>query len=236
MDSKLPIHISLIPDGNRRWASMKGLPSFEGHRAGAERMFEAVDALFKRGVNYVTVWGFSGDNWKRSEEEIQNIFHLFKLWIEEKTPWCVQNGIRLNHIGRLGELPADLQEAITRAMTLTKDNARMTFSVAFNYSGRTEIIDAIRHLIDSGELFLPEMCRPELDEKLFSRYLYTDGMPDVDLVIRTAGEYRLSNFMLWQTAYSEFFFSDKLWPDFDEKELAKALDAYAHRERRFGGG
>ena len=233
---KLPQHVAIVPDGNRRWAAMKGVPNIEGHRAGAARMHEVVDALIQRGVKYLTVWGFSTDNWKRSPEEVKDIFLLLQLWIERDTPWLHENGVRLRHIGRFHELPDSLQNVIVMAVDLTKDNKGMTLNLAFNYTGRAEIIDAVRRLIDSGELFLPGMCRPELDEKLFSRYLYTNGMPDVDLVIRTAEEFRLSNFMLWQTAYSEFYFTPVFWPDFDGRELEKALDTYARRERTFGGG
>jgi undecaprenyl diphosphate synthase len=228
-------HVAIIPDGNRRWAAMKGVSRYEGHMAGANRIHDVVAELIKLQVKYLTLWGFSTDNWKRTPEEIQDIFALLQLWIEKDTPWLHEKGVRLRHIGRFHQLPLTLQHAIGRAVDLTAHNEGMTLNLAFNYTGRAEIIDAVRRLIDSGELFLPEMCRPELDEKLFSRYLYTDGMPDVDLVIRTADEFRLSNFMLWQTAYSEFYFTEALWPDFDAIELEKALQAYTERKRRFGG-
>jgi len=229
------VHIGLIPDGNRRWAKLHGVPALEGHRRGAEAMHSLVEQLIDHQIKYLTVWGFSCDNWKRSDQEIQDLLHLLAFWIDKDAPWLHERGVRLRHIGRLEELPEFLQLAINEAIELTNDNSQMTLNLAFNYSGRAEIVDAVQRLIDSGRLFEPAMSRPQLDEKLLSRYLYTDGMPDVDLVIRTAGEFRLSNFLLWQTAYSEFFFTEILWPDFDTKELEKALKAYSDRQRRFGG-
>ncbi|GAI94711.1 unnamed protein product [marine sediment metagenome] len=212
------------------------MPALEGHRRGADRMHQVVDELLRRSIKYLTLWGFSCDNWRRTSEEIESLFHLLALWVEKDTPWLNSRGVRLRHIGRLWELPDFLQLAINQAIEMTKNNAGMTLNLAFNYTGRAEIVDAVRRLIDSGRLFEPAMSRPQLDEELFSQYLYTNGMPDVDLVIRTAGEVRLSNFLLWQTAYSEFYFTKVLWPDFDIKELEKALNAYSERKRRFGGG
>ncbi|GAI98895.1 unnamed protein product, partial [marine sediment metagenome] len=170
-----------------------------------------------------------GDNWKRSKGEVNNLFNLLALWIKKDTAWLHKRNVRLRHIGRISELPDYLQLAIKEAGELTKNNSGMTLSLAFSYTGRGEIVDAIHN-------WLADKDAPSyLDEKVFSRYLYTDGMPDVDLLIRTGGEFRLSNFMLWQTAYSEFFFSEALWPDFDETELNKALEIYNQRQRRFGG-
>ncbi len=231
--TELPNHIALIPDGNRRWAKEHGVPALQGHRRGAEAMHTVVDYLIGR-VQYLTVWGFSTDNWQRADSEVNNLFHLLAAWIEKDTPWLNSRGVRLRHIGRFQELPQDLQLAINKAMEVTSDNTGMTFTLAFNYSGRAEILDAVRRLIDAG---IPSHWIPprEIDEAFFSRYLDTDGMPDVDLVIRTAGEFRLSNFLLWQTAYSEFFFTPVLWPAFDTKELEKALESYSERRRRFGG-
>ncbi len=229
VENYLPNSIAVVPDGNRRWAAMKGLPRIEGHRLGAARMHEVVDELIRRRVKYLTLWGFSCDNWKRSQEEVSDIFNLLRLWIEKDTPWLHENGVRLNHIGRLQELPQPLRDTIVMAMDLTKDNSGMTLNLAFNYSGRAEIVDAVRHMIADGILI------NLIDEQLIGRYLYTNGMPDVDLVIRTADEFRLSNFMLWQAAYAEFFFTPVFWPDFDSIELEKALKVYAERKRRFGG-
>jgi len=230
MGDNLPQHVAIIPDGNRRWATMKGVPNIEGHQAGADRMHNVVERLIPLGIKYLTVWGFSTDNWKRTSDEVQSLFQVLQLWIEKDTPWLHENSIRLKHIGRLQELPVGLQGAIGQAVALTGHNSGMTLNLTFNYTGRAEIIDAVRHLINDG---VPWQL---VDESLFSRYLYTDGMPDVDLVIRTADEFRLSNFMLWQTAYSEFYFTPVFWPDFDRLELEKALKSYRERQRRFGGG
>ena len=229
------MHIGLIPDGNRRWANLHGVPALEGHRRGAEVMHNAVDYLIARKVKYLTVWGFSSDNWKRNAEEVASLLRLLAHWIERDAPWLNERGVRLHHIGRMAALPGFLQQAINEAVELTSDNAGMTLNLAFNYSGRAEIVDAVRRLIDSGRLSEPAISRPQLDEKLFSDYLYTAGMPDVDLVIRTAGDFRMSNFMLWQAAYSEHYFTPVLWPDFNDDELQRALLAYDERQRRFGG-
>ena len=223
------VHIAIIPDGNRRWSRSHGVPALEGHRAGARTMHSVVEQLIDRQIKYLTVWGFSGDNWKRSDQEIQDLLHLLAFWIDKDAPWLHSHGVRLRHIGRLWKLPHFLQEAINKAVELTKDNMGMTINLAFNYTGQAEIIDAVRQLVKD------DIPSQDIDEELFSRYLYTDGMPDVDLVIRTAGEVRLSNFLLWQTAYSEFFFTPVLWPDFDTEELEKALQVYSERQRRFGG-
>ncbi|GAI67944.1 unnamed protein product [marine sediment metagenome] len=229
----LPTHVAIVPDGNRRWAKKHRLPALQGHRRGAEAMHNVVDYLIGQ-VQYLTVWGFSTDNWRRSDGEVNNLFQLLAAWIEKDTPWLNRREVRLRHIGHLEGLPQVLQVAINKAIELTSDNTGMTFTLAFNYSGRAEIVDAVRRLIDTG---IPSHWIPprEIDEKFFSRYLYTDGMPDVDLVIRTAGEFRVSNFLLWQTRYSEFYFTQTLWPDFDTEELEKALEEYNNRQRRFGG-
>ncbi|MBA7466782.1 Isoprenyl transferase [subsurface metagenome] len=227
----LPNHVAIVPDGNRRWAKEHGVPALEGHQRGAEVMHNVVDYLINHQVRYLTVWGFSTDNWKRSGREIEDLFHLLAFSIEQDAPWLDQHGVRLRHIGRLGELPDFLQEAINKAVELTQNNSGMIFTLAFNYTGRAEIVDAIRN-------WFVDKDAPSyryIDEEVFSRYLYTDGMPDVDLLIRTAGEFRLSNFLLWQTAYSELYFTELLWPDFNVRELEKALEAYSERQRRFGG-
>lgn len=220
-------HLAIIPDGNRRWAKQHRVPALEGHRRGAEAIRNTVDYLITQKIEYLTVWGFSTDNWKRTRDEVSDIFRLLAAWIEKDAPWVNSRGVRLRHIGRLNELPDFLQRTMKQAVDLTKGNGGMTLNVAFNYSGRAEIVDAVRCL-------LKDNVPPEIDESLIGRYLYSD-MPDVDLVIRTAGELRLSNFMLWQTAYSELYFSELFWPDFTAGELEKALLAYSERKRRFGG-
>lgn len=225
----LPTHVAIVPDGNRRWAQMKGISRYEGHQAGANRMHDVVAELIRLQVRYLTLWGFSTDNWKRTPEEVQDIFTLLTLWIEKDTPWLHENRVRLKHIGHLHELPQGLQEAIRLAVSLTGYNSGMTLNLAFNYSGRAEIVDAINQLLNEWPRGAP------VDEDTVGSYLYTDGMPDVDLVIRTADELRVSNFMLWQAAYAEYYFTPVFWPDFDGVELEKALRAYHDRKRRFGG-
>lgn len=228
MKSNLPRHVAIIPDGNRRWASEKGLPRLQGHEVGAERMFQIVERLRELGVRYASVWGFSTDNWKRKDEEVFSLFQLLESWIKNATPWAVKNNVKLRHIGRTEGLPDTLHRVIDEAKELTNKNEGMTLNVAFNYSGRSEIVDAVNSLINTHS-------ESKVDETIFSNYLYTNGTPDVDLIIRTAGEFRLSNFMLWQTAYSEFYFVPLYWPDFDVNELDKALETYSQRIRRLGG-
>jgi len=229
VEKNFPQHIAIIPDGNRRWSAKHNLPALEGHKAGAEKMHQVVDKLIQYGLKYLTLWGFSTDNWKRDAVEVAKIFQVLRLWIEKDTPWFHEKGVRLKHIGNLSELPLKLQKAITQAIDLTSGNQGMTLNLAFNYSGRAEIVDAIRKIIIEG---IPERL---VDEKTVGSHLYTDGIPDVDLVIRTADEYRISNFMLWQVAYAEFYFANVFWPDFDMLWLETALQAFSQRHRRFGG-
>jgi len=224
----LPNHVAIVPDGNGRWAELRGLPRLKGHKAGAENMWPMVKYLNEFPIKYVTLYGFSTENWSRPEGEVMGLFHILEKLIRKRTTELHKRGIRLRHIGRLEELPQNLRQAINLAVELTKNNTRMTLSLAFNYGGRAEIVDAARRLIIDG---IPPQ---NIDEKLFNSYLYTAGLPDVDLVIRTADELRLSNFLIWQSAYSEYYFTSVLWPDFDKKELERALLAYSQRQRRFG--
>ncbi|MBA7631764.1 Ditrans,polycis-undecaprenyl-diphosphate synthase ((2E,6E)-farnesyl-diphosphate specific) [subsurface metagenome] len=222
-------HIAIVPDGNRRWAQLHRIPDLEGHQAGADAMHRVVEQAIKSKLKYLTIWGFSSDNWKRDEAEVESLFQVLTQWLKKDAPWLNSEGVRLRYIGRFGELPQYLKPAIQRALALTLSNEGLTLTLAFNYSGRVEIIDAIHK-------WLSDATAPSyLDEAVFSHYLYTDGMPDVDLVIRTAGEFRLSNFLLWQTAYSEFYFTPVLWPDFKKSDFRKALSEFADRKRRFGG-
>jgi len=225
----LPNHVAIVPDGNGRWAEQRGLPRLEGHQAGAKNMWRMIKYLNEYPIKYVTLYGFSTENWNRPGEEVIGLFHLLKEHIEKEMPEIHKRSIRLRHLGRLEELPPSLQITINSAIKLTKNNTGMTLNLAFNYGGRAEIVDSVRRLIADG---IPPQ---KIDEKLFNSYLYTAGLPDVDLVIRTADELRLSNFLIWQSAYSEYYFSKVLWPDFDKKEVDKALLAYSQRRRRFGG-
>lgn len=224
----LPSHIALVPDGNGRWAERNGLPRLAGHRAGIENIHRMLQYLNEYPIKYVTLYGFSTENWGRPEVEVEGLFYLVENFIKKYVQEIHEQNIRLRHLGRLNELPPTLRRSVNRAIELTKNNTGMTLSVAFNYGGRTEIIDAVRRLITEG-------IEPQkIDEKLFERYLYTAGLPDVDLLIRTGDELRLSNFLIWQTAYSEYYFTKVLWPDFAEKDLDKALLSYRQRKRRFG--
>lgn len=225
----LPTHIAIVPDGNGRWAERRGLPRLDGHRAGAENTRRMIDYLNEYPIKYVTLYGFSTENWGRPEEEVKGIFDLLVEFIENYVEEIHKNGVKLRHLGRLNELPQDLQTAINKAVEFTKNNTRMTLSVAFNYGGRAEIVDAARRLLT--DTVIPQ----SIDEESFTRYLYTSGLPNVDLLIRTGDELRLSNFLIWQTAYSEYHFTKVLWPSFGKKDMDKALLSYSRRKRRFGG-
>jgi undecaprenyl diphosphate synthase len=225
----LPTHVAIVPDGNGRWAEHRGWPRLRGHQAGAENMRRLISYLNEYPIKYVSLYGFSSENWSRPHEEVQGLFRLLDRFINRYVAEIHEEGIRLRHLGRLSDLPKWLQKSINRAVELTKDNSRMTLNVAFNYGGRMEVVEAVRRLIADG--VPPE----KIDEELFSDYLYTAGLPDVDLVIRTADELRLSNFLIWQTAYSEYYFTTAYWPDFNRSELEKALLSYSQRQRRFGG-
>lgn len=227
--ARLPNHIAIIMDGNGRWAEQRGLSRLEGHRAGLKSTRAVIRCLDGYGVKYVTLYSFSTENWSRPQKEVKGLLRLLGQSIRKELKEFNEANIRLCHIGRLDRLPAVLKKTITQAIELTGDNSGMTLCLAFDYGSRLEITDAVRRIISDG---IPPQ---KIDEALFNSYLYTAGLPDVDLVIRTSGEYRISNFLLWQSAYSEYYFSDVLWPDFGSKEVEKALTAYSQRERRFGG-
>jgi len=218
-----------VPDGNGRWAEQRGLSRLAGHRAGAENLHTVLEYLSEYQIKYVTVYTFSTENWNRPEDEVKGLFNLAAEAIAKDLPRFHKRGVRFRHLGRLHELPKSLQRAITGAVELTKNNTGMTLSLAFNYGGRAEILDTVRRIIAEG---IPQ---EKIDEKLFNSYLYAADLPDVDLLIRTADELRLSNFLLWQAAYAEYYFTSALWPDFNKKEIDKALLAYSQRQRRFGG-
>jgi len=227
--TRLPNHIAIIMDGNGRWAERRSLPRFEGHRAGVKRIRPLIKILVRYGIEFLTIYSFSTENWNRPEDEINGLLQLLKEAIKEETPKLHKEGVKIVQIGRLEGIPDGLKTAIRQAEELTENNTRLTLSVAFNYGGRTEILDAIHRLIRED---VPPQA---LDDKLFSNYLYTADLPDVDLVIRTGGELRISNFLIWQAAYSEFYFTKVLWPDFSKKEIERALLSYSQRKRRFGG-
>jgi len=226
---KLPNHLAIVPDGNGRWAERRGLPRLRGHRAGAENMRRMVEYLNEHPIKYITLYLFSTENWNRPDEEVGGLFELSTEVIAKNTLPFHQKGIRLRHLGRLHELPPELQTAISEAVELTKNNTGTTLNLAFNYGGRAEILDAVRRIITDG---IPAQ---DINEELFSNYLYTVGLPNVDLLIRTGDELRLSNYLIWQTAYSEYYFTRTLWPAFGKKDMDKALLSYNRRLRRFGG-
>ena len=225
---RLPVHVAIVPDGNGRWAERRGLLRLMGHQSGVKNMRTIVEYLNDYGVKYVTLYGFSTENWARPEAEISGLFKILKERIDKDVPKLHRKGIRVKHLGRLGELPEWLQNSVNKAVELTRNNSGMVLSLAFNYGGHVEIVDAVRCIVAEG--IPPE----KIDEKLISDHLYTAGLPDVDLLIRTADEVRLSNFLIWQTAYSEYHFTKVLWPDIAKSDIDQALLAYSQRERRFG--
>jgi undecaprenyl diphosphate synthase len=215
-------------DGNGRWAKQRGLPRLAGHRQGVNTAQKVVEVFTEYKVPYLTLYAFSTENWNRPQREIDGIFKILEERLEEGIKFAQENGIRIRHLGKPDGLPLRLQEKVKRALELTKNNSRMTVSLAFNYGGRDEIVEATRSLI--RDCISPQ----DINERLFSQYLYTADIPDPDLVIRTGGEMRLSNFLIWQAAYAEIYFTPVLWPDFGKKEIEKSLIAYSQRQRRFG--
>lgn len=228
-DTGIPAHIAFIMDGNGRWAEKRGLPRQEGHQAGVKNVRPIIRYLSEKGVDFVTLYAFSTENWNRPDEEVTGLFHLLEEVIGEESRQLHKNNVRIRHIGSLQGISEGLKKAINEAVNLTAGNTGLTLGVAFNYGGRAEILEATKRIIEAG--IPPE----KIDEELFSEYLYTAGFPEVDMVIRTGGEYRTSNFLIWQAAYSEYYFTTVLWPDFNEKTLKEALETYTQRQRRFGG-
>ena len=224
----VPRHVAIIMDGNRRWARDRGLDEFDGHAAGTEALRGVVTRAAEAGIEHLTVYAFSRENWGRADREIGQLFSLLATTIERETPELVANGICVDFIGRLAELPEHAAQRIASACEKTAAGKRMHLHVAFNYAGRTEIVDAIRAIVRSGT------ASESIDESLVAANLYTKEIPDPDLLIRTGGEERLSNFLLWQTAYAEMITLSTLWPDFTAADLDIALDAYARRPRRLG--
>ena len=228
----VPRHIAIIMDGNGRWAQARGLPRIAGHRHGAEAARRAVTAAAELGVPYLTLFGFSSENWRRPSGEIQDLMGLLRHYLRGEIAELHRNGVRLRVIGELGRLDPDIIEMIERAEAMTRDNARITVTIALSYGGRAEIVAAVRAIaqrVQSGSL-----AAAAIDEDCFTRYLFTAGLPDPDLLIRTSGEQRISNFLLWQSAYSEFFFTKTLWPDFSNHDLEEAIDEFCGRDRRYG--
>ncbi len=226
--ARVPRHVAIIMDGNGRWASQRGLARLEGHEAGTENIRRITHAAGELGIRYLTLWAFSAENWRRPKEEVEGILNILSRAIETETDELHRQGAQLRHIGDLGSLSPDLRDAIQGAIAKTRDNDKLILTLAFNYGGRQELLRAIRDIVASG-------VSPEaIDEEMVERHLYTRDIPDPDLIIRTSGEYRLSNFLCWQGAYSELHFCNTLWPDFAPADLEAAVRDYASRERRFG--
>ena len=226
---RLPAHVAIIMDGNGRWAAQRHLPRVEGHRAGIEAVRDTVESAARLGIGVLTLYAFSVENWKRPVSEVRTLMMLLKRYLRSELGTLLRNDIRFQVIGRMDELAPDIQDELNEAIARTSGNAGMLFNIALNYGGRAEIVDAARRAIESG-------VRPEdLDEARFASFLYTAGQPDPDLMIRTSGEMRVSNYLLWQIAYAEIYVTDTLWPDFRRRHLIDAVLAYQKRERRYGG-
>ncbi len=224
----VPYHIGIIMDGNGRWAQARGMPRIAGHQAGVDNIRRILEHCVRRGVKVLTIYAFSTENWRRPPDEVSGLMRLLGLTIQRQLNELNRNGVRILHSGRMEGINQHLQKQIMHALEVTKHNDRIILNVAFNYGGRAEILDAVRHIIQDG--IPPE----NLTEETLSSYMYIGGLPDPDLIIRTGGEWRLSNFLIWQAAYAEYYTTPTYWPDFDEAELDKALIEYSRRERRFG--
>lgn len=225
----IPKHIAIILDGNGRWAKKRLLPRAMGHKAGCETLEKIVEDCARLGVSYLTVYGFSTENWKRSEEEVSALMNLFRLYMRKLMEVANNNNVLVKMIGDKSKFAADIIEGIDKLVDSTKNNTGMVFTFAVNYGSRDEIKRAISNIISDN------IKAEDISEELISSYLDTAGTPDPDLLIRTSGEFRISNYLLWQIAYSEIYITDTLWPDFNKNELIKAIENYNHRERRFGG-
>jgi undecaprenyl diphosphate synthase len=228
-DPAVPRHVAIIMDGNGRWAAQRGLPRIAGHQHGTSNIRRITTAAAEIGIKYLTLWAFSTDNWRRPREEIDGILRILAEVIERETDELHRQGAQLRHIGSLQGLDVELQEAVLAAVKRTAGNDRLILTLAFNYSGRQELIAAVRALMSSG------ISADAVDEAALQAHLFTRDLPDPDLIVRTSGEYRISNFLLWQSAYSELFFTPKLWPDFGAEDLLEAVEEFGRRERRFGG-
>ena len=230
--TSIPTHVAIIMDGNGRWARKKGLPKIAGHRAGAESVREAVKCAKELGIKVLTLYAFSTENWKRPKYEVSALFKLLADYIDREADSLDKNDIKVSVIGRTELLPETAQKKLKEIMEKTKNNSSLNLVLALNYGGRSEIVDAVRGIVKdcaSGRIGLEE-----IDENTFGNYLYTKDIPDPDLLIRTSGEMRVSNFLLWQISYAEIYVTEKLWPDFKKSDFKKAVADYQNRERRYG--
>jgi undecaprenyl diphosphate synthase len=225
---KKPKHIAIIMDGNGRWAEARHLPRMAGHRAGTENLRRIITACVEFGVPYLTIYAFSTENWKRPKDEVNGLMQILADVLEKEIAELHKEGVQLRHIGRLENLNKSLQKKILAAIELTKNNDKLVLCIAWNYGGRDEIVHAVQRIIQEGTK------ADEVNEALISQHLYTRDIPDPDLMIRTSGEMRTSNYLIWQSAYAEWYFTDTLWPDFDKEALGEAINDFSTRERRFG--
>ena len=228
LPEKIPTHIGIIMDGNGRWAQARGLPRLAGHRAGTENLRRVIEACIEFGIKYLTIYAFSTENWGRPSDEVQGLIKIFEDVIDRELQELRDQGVQLRHLGRLDRLKPGFREKVLRAIEFTKSNDRLVLNIAFNYGGRDEIVCAIQAMIRDG------VQAEAVTDELVSQYLFTAGVPDPDMIIRTSGELRASNFLVWQGAYSEWYFPATYWPDFDRQELLRALQEYDQRDRRYG--
>ncbi|NUQ03148.1 MAG: isoprenyl transferase [Anaerolineae bacterium] len=227
-NGRVPRHVAIIMDGNGRWAKERGLPRSEGHRQGTENLRRIFECAAEIGIEILTIYAFSTENWSRPPSEVQMLLRILETVIDRELTALHKNGVQLRHIGRLEGIGSRLQRKIRQAMEMTRDNHRLIVNIAFNYGGRDEIINAVQRIIREG------IPADEVNEALLSHYMYTSDLPDPDLIIRTSGELRVSNFLIWQGAYAEYYATSTYWPDFDEAELHKAVAEYGRRKRRYG--
>ncbi|MBT3392101.1 MAG: isoprenyl transferase [Anaerolineae bacterium] len=225
---KIPRHVAIIMDGNGRWALSRGLPRLAGHRAGTDNLRRVIEACVEFGIQYLTLYAFSTENWGRPVEEVRGLIRILEDVIDRELKELHKNGVQLRHIGQLDRINPSLKKKVLSAIELTKDNKRLVLNVAFNYGGRDEIIWAVKRMLAD------QVAPDDVTVELVNQYLFTVGVPDPDLIIRTSGELRGSNFLIWQGAYAEWYFTPTFWPDFGKEALQEAIDEYAHRERRFG--
>ena len=229
LPERIPTHVAIIMDGNGRWAISRGLPRLAGHKAGTENLRRVIEACIEFGIPYLTLYAFSTENWGRPMEEVQGLLRILEDVIDRELQELHDQGVQLRHIGRLDRLTPTLRDKVLQAVERTQDNDRLTLNVAFNYGGRDEIVCAVQRMIREG------IAADQINDELIGQYLFTAGVPDPDLIIRTSGELRGSNFLIWQGAYSEWYFTPTYWPDFDKEELRKALVEFGGRDRRYGG-
>ena len=226
---RIPRHVAMIMDGNGRWALARGLPRMAGHKAGTENLRRVIRAAVEFGIKYLTIYAFSTENWGRPPEEVRGLLNILEDVIDRELKELNQEGVQLHHLGRLEKLAPSLQEKVLDAVELTKHNERLILNIAWNYGGRDEIVQAIQRIIKEG-------IQPDkVTDELVGQYLYTAGVPDPDLIIRTSGELRVSNFLIWQAAYSEWYVTPTYWPDFNKEEFRRALETFGRRDRRYGG-